>query len=73
MVLVHCPSWCVHETGGVLHYSQAVPHTQNRELGDSDLVIIQRALMSLCDMLRNPENITASITTGACSETRIRT
>ena len=37
---------------------------QNRELKDKELVVRQRALVALCDVLHNPEHISESIRVG---------
>lgn len=38
--------------------------TQNRELNGDDLLVKQRALMSLCDILHDPENICQALRVG---------
>lgn len=37
---------------------------QNRELGSNELITRQRALMSLCDVMHNPENISEGLRVG---------
>jgi hypothetical protein len=39
-------------------------HTQNRELQEGDVLTKQRALCSLCDLVRNPQNLKFAIDAG---------
>jgi len=41
-----------------------IGHKQNRELNDDVLLTRQRAVMSLCDYLHDPEHISAAIDEG---------
>ena len=48
----------------VVSMGRAMTRVQNTELGSSELLICQRALVALCDMLHNPEHVSAAIQNG---------